>query len=442
MATLYKEVPHIVFESWHDQQFLEPIVSKADRKVLRELGQRLAEMADHPLNARRKELWKRMNDLRDGKPMVWVNEVCWNEMEVADELALRTKSPFCQRIEAQMRQTIYQWEHMQGDMVVDPVIAAPLVVENSGLGLSFQEDILATDEENEIVSHRFHIQVRGEEDIEKIKEPAVTYREELTQKGYEAYRAIFDGILTVEKRGIQGFWFAPWDDIVRLTGVQEAIMDLILRPSYIHALVKRIVDAYLGALDQFERLNLLASNNNNSRIGSGAYGYTTALPPGGPGSGRSRAADIWGAATAQIFSTVSPEMHEEFALAYERRWLERFGLSYYGCCEPLDKKIGVLRSIPNLRKISMSPWIDKEKAAEAISSDYVFSFKPSPAVLAKERWNPEEARQELVTMLEIARRYRCRVEIIMKDISTVHFEPQRLWEWARISFAVPPRSPA
>jgi hypothetical protein len=129
-------------------------------------------------------------------------------------------------------------------------------------------------------------------------------------------------------------------------------------------------------------------------------------------------------------------MHEEFALAYERRWLERFGLSYYGCCEPLDRKIGVLRSVPNLRKISMSPWIDKEKAAEAVSGDYVFSFKPSPAVLAKERWNPEEARDELVTMLEIAKRNRCRVEIIMKDISTVHFEPRRLWEWTRIASEV------
>jgi hypothetical protein len=324
-------------------------------------------------------------------------------------------------------------------MVVEPVIAAPLILENSGPGLSFQEDILATDEDNEIVSHRFHIQVSDEKDIEKIKTPIVTYSDELTQTGYEAYRTIFDGILEVEKRGIQGFWFAPWDDIVRLTGVQEVIMDLLLRPAYVHALVKRVVEAYLGALDQFESQNLLASNNNNSRIGSGGYGYTSALPPGGPGSGRLKAKEIWGAATAQIFSTVSPEMHEEFALAYERRWLERFGISYYGCCEPLDRKIGILRSIANLRKISMSPWIDKERAAQAISGDYVFSFKPSPAVLAKERWNPEEARQELVAMLEIAKRHRCRVEIIMKDISTVHSEPQRLWEWARIASEVTER---
>ena len=27
----------------------------------------------------------------------------------------------------------------------------------------------------------------------------------------------------------------------------------------------------------------------------------------------------------------------------------------------------------------------------------------------------------------------CDVEIIMKDISTVRYEPQRLWEWAQIA---------
>lgn len=433
MATIYKEVPHVVFESGDDQKFLEPVVTAADRRVLRELGERIGEIGSLPVNAARSDMWTLLNDLRPGKPMIWVNEVCWNEMDVDDELRQCTTSPFCRRIEAQLRQTIYQWEHMQGDMVVEPVIAVPLVIENSGLGIDFQEDVVKTDEENEVVSHHFHIQIKGEEDIGRIRAPIITYREDQTRLSYEACCSIFDGILPVEKRGVAGFWFAPWDDIVRLTGVQEAIMDLALRPSYIHALVKRIVDVYLEGLDQFESSNLLSSNNTNTRIGSGAYGFTTALPQSDFAAKHVRAADIWGAATAQIFSTVSPEMHEEFALAYERRWLERFGLTYYGCCEPLDRKIDKVRTIPNLRKISMSPWIDKERAAKAIGSDYVFSFKPSPAVLAKERWNPEEARGELVEMLRIAKKHGCRLEIVMKDISTVHREPQRLWEWARIA---------
>jgi hypothetical protein len=432
MATLYKDVPHVIFEAWHDQEFLEPAVSPSDRAVLRALGQKLAEYASLPVNAARKEMWSRLNDLEDGKPMVWLNEVCWNEMDSGDQLTLVTSSPFCRRIEAELRQTIYQWEHMQGDMVIEPVLFSPLVVSNSGIGLSFQEDILKTEEENEVVSHHFHVQIRGEEDIGLIRDPVVVHDAEKSRLNLEAYRRIFDGVIAVEPRGVAGFWFAPWDDIVRLTGVEEAMLDLAARPSYIAALVDRVVEAYLKGLDQYERLGLLSSNNANVRIGSGAYGYTTALPPRAVG-GTVGCGDIWGAATAQIFAGVSPEMHETFALAFERRWLERFGLSYYGCCEPLDRKISVLKSIPNLRKVSMSPWIEVERATEAVGRDYVFSFKPSPAVLAKERWDPGEAKRELEKTLAAARRHGCRVEIIMKDISTVHHEPQRLWEWARIA---------
>jgi hypothetical protein len=126
-------------------------------------------------------------------------------------------------------------------------------------------------------------------------------------------------------------------------------------------------------------------------------------------------------------------MHEEFALQYERRWLERFGLSYYGCCEPLHEKIGLLESVANLRKVSVSPWADIERAAEAISSKYVLSLKPNPSLLAKDRFIPDEARNVLEHTLFVARRYGCRVEIVLKDISTVRHEPVRLFEWAKIA---------
>ena len=45
---------------------------------------------------------------------------------------------------------------------------------------------------------------------------------------------------------------------------------------------------------------------------------------------------MWGCSNAQIFSEVSPKMHWEFALEHDLRWLRRWGLNYYGCCEPLD----------------------------------------------------------------------------------------------------------
>jgi hypothetical protein len=97
-------------------------------------------------------------------------------------------------------------------------------------------------------------------------------------------------------------------------------------------------------------------------------------------------------------------------------------------------KIDILRRIPRLRKVSMSFRINVDRAVQKVGGDFVFSYKPNPAVLAEDRWRPEVARDELRGVLEKARN--CHVELIMKDISTVRYQPQRLWEWEKIAMDV------
>jgi hypothetical protein len=140
---------------------------------------------------------------------------------------------------------------------------------------------------------------------------------------------------------------------------------------------------------------------------------------------------MWGCATAQIFGSVSPKMHWEFALKHELRWLERWGLTYYGCCEPLDVKAGILRRIPNLRKVSVSPWANIERAVRELGDRYVLSRKPNPAWLAEDTWRPQLAAADLADFLQRARG--CNIEVILKDISTVRYQPQRLWEWEQLA---------
>jgi hypothetical protein len=68
---------------------------------------------------------------------------------------------------------------------------------------------------------------------------------------------------------------------------------------------------------------------------------------------------------------------------------------------------------------------------KTIGTDYVMSRKPNPAVVAPDDWRPEVARQDLADFLEKARG--CHIEIILKDISTVRYQPHRLWEWEKIT---------
>jgi len=427
---------HRCFEEMQPVYTDERDIDKKDKAVLKDLGKCIADIAELPIQKKRQEQWKHMNMLEPGKPMVNIDEVCWHEMEVDEELRLRTSDPFCQHIEAQLRQTLYRWNHMQVDMIVEPVLYSPLAISNTGVGLYKEADICQTDTRNDVVSHHYKIQIADESDIDKLKIPEITHDERLSELIYTKYQDIFSGIIHSEKRGAAGFWFAPWDDIVMWTGVQEVLMDLAVRPEYIHALIDRLITIGLSVLDQYESLHLLALNNCNVRIGSGSYGYTDELPQSGYTQSHIRSIDLWGNATPQIFASVSPEMHKEFGIDYERRWMERFGLCYYGCCEPLHNKIEILRSIPNLRKISISPWADLEKAAERTDRNYVLSVKPNPAVFMENPWNPDHTRQELKTKLALVKKYNCQAEIVMKDISSVDYEPQRLWEWCRIASEV------
>ena len=82
----------------------------------------------------------------------------------------------------------------------------------------------------------------------------------------------------------------------------------------------------------------------------------------------------------------------------------------------------------------MSPWVNLGPGRAGRWLRYVFSRKPNPAVLAEDTWRPELARQQLRDFLD--RAHGCRIEIIMKDVSTVRYQPQRLWEWEQIAMAV------
>jgi hypothetical protein len=282
-----------------------------------------------------------------------------------------------------------------------------------------------------VVSRHFHVQIKEPDDLRIIRDPVVTHDEARTELVFQTMRRIFADVIEVRKTGRKHFWFTPWDYLIRAWGVQEAMIDLVDRPEMVNAFVSRYVEASLRGLEQYERLNLLALGSNNTRVGSGGYGYTRQLPAPGRDPAHVLAADMWGCSNAQIFSEVSPEMHWEFALRHDMPWLERWGLNYYGCCEPLDGKLEILRRIPRLRKVSMSPWVRLERAARAVGTDLVFSRKPNPAILAEHEWRPEGARAELAQALEATRGLA--VEVIMKDISTVRYQPRRLWEWERIA---------
>jgi hypothetical protein len=382
------------------------VILEKDKEILRELGHQIAEASADPVNKQRSEVYQKIERREKGKPSISIYQEPWNELNASGELDLHCTDGFCRGIESGMRQTLYKWRYYPGDMTISAYSVQPYCVSDSGFGISEKVDVVRTDATNSVVSRHFHIQIKDEGDIDKIKMPIISHDEKMTEELYQKRCEIFDGILTVGKSGVGSFWFAPWDDLVRWTGVQEVLTDMIARPEFVHKAIGRLVDCWLSRLDQYEEQNILSAPAKQLTV-TGA---------------------------AQIFSEVSPAMHGEFALQYEAKFYNRFGRTYYGCCEPLDNKVDVCaKYLPNLYKISMSPWVDFHRAAENVGTRFIFAWKPNPAFLAYDRWDPELVRNDIKEKLAIASAHDCIMEIHLKDISTIRYEPQRLTEWNQIA---------
>ncbi len=91
--------------------------SVQDHAILRELAKQVAEIAALPVQQETIALWKALNALKPVRPMVAIDQVCWNEMNVDDELTCRCEDGFCRGLEWRLRATLYSWRHMRADNV-------------------------------------------------------------------------------------------------------------------------------------------------------------------------------------------------------------------------------------------------------------------------------------------------------------------------------------
>lgn len=407
-------------------------ITAGDKQILQNLGKRVAQIAALSAQDQTIALWKRLNGLRPDRPMVMIDQIPWHEMNVDDELTLLATDPECRWIETRLRQTLYRWKHMRADFVVEPLLEVGPVLHDTDFGLSIEEDRAVSDALNDVVGHLYHDQLQTAEDLLKIRRPSIRHDVVATAERVDRLREVFDGILEIEVDG-EVPMFNVWDIIVMWRGAESVLIDLCERPEHLHQLMALATDAYVARVEQMEALGLIAKRGRWVHC-TGAF--TDELPAPGFNPEKPRLCDTWACGMAQIFSSVSPAMHQEFELDYLNPVYARFGLVYYGCCEPLHTKLHLVRKIPNLRKISMSPWTDQEVGAEGIGREFVFSRKPSPAFLAVDRWDPAAVEHDLRETVAVCARHGCPLELILKDISTVHYQPQRLWQWSEIAMQI------
>jgi hypothetical protein len=205
--------------------------------------------------------------------------------------------------------------------------------------------------------------------------------------------------------------------------------DCLDRPEWFHRFMKRLSEAHLRHFQGLEAEGHVTRNDqgycNRPCLACGE------LPKPGFDPDRVRFTDIWCEADAQEFALVSSEMWEEFLLEYQLPIMKMHGLVFYGCCESLVGKLEILRKkVPNLRRITVSPWSDLEYSSRCCKKEVVMQIRPMPSEILM-GFDEGDMRKDLEKKMEMAGD--TIYEFCLQDIETVNGHPEILKAWTRIA---------
>jgi len=402
----------------------DPTNSTQDRQVLRGLAAQVAELAARPVEQEKRALWYRHNALEPTRPLIFCDpENSWNE--IIPPAQLECEGELARGWEVTLRKEIFWGAEMCDDRVIEPYFNVPHVYTESDWGM--HETRTGGQDGG---SYVWDAPLKSYADLDRLHFPQIAVDDEATDRVLDLARETLGDLLTVRLKTT--WWWSvgmTWL-LIRLRGLAQIMYDMFDHPDGLHRLMAFLRDGHQARLDSLEQNGLLSLNNDGSYVGSGGFGWTHELPqPDFDGHVRTR--DLWALAESQETVGISPHMFAEFVFPYQLPLLERFGLSCYGCCEPLDKRWPIVEQIPNLRRVSVSPWSERAQMAERLGSRYVYSMKPSPTDLAMDTFDEERIRAELRAALQATRD--CRVEVIMKDNHTIRNDPQRVVRWVQIA---------
>lgn len=395
-----------------------------DRRILRGLASRWMELAALPVMETRKRQWTALKDLRPERPMVLFETWTVENFVAPDELGC--SSPELRELEKSMRAVIRQAEDVGDDFVVEPYLNLYWQIENDGYGVEIvarhAQDGMGGD-----TAYEYNHPLRTPEDVKQLRPRSFRVERSATLRRLEIHQDLFGDLLPVRLHGTGMHIAALTSDLFRLIGNDNLLAWPYDAPEALHAVMAYLRDDRLAYYRFMEEEGLLGLNNDSHIVGSGSPGFTSALPaPGFNGAVRLR--DLWIWMESQETTMISPRMFAKFFLPYMAEVAACFGLVYYGCCEPVhDRWEAIIKAIPHVRAVSISPWCDMKIMGERLGKEVVFSRKPKPWFLSGETPDWEGLENDVDETVSAARNG-C-LEILYRDVYRVNGDLARLRRW-------------
>ncbi len=402
-----------------------------DAQILRDLAQRYMDAAASQDSEKTKDQWRRLHDRDMERPMVWIWVILFTE-ELEEITRLQCTHPLFRAKEKELRTELYH-HYIGDDYLLEPYLplrASYASMENGAWGVAFPPpetkgrrpvDGVAADVYRDSP-------LKSLDDLSVIRPVEHRIDEARTAENLKLLEDAVGDVLPVHVSRPPVYFresFAP--TVTRMRGMTQLMMDMIEDPEGLHRLLGLMQKTVLTAHEQAEERGGICSADQY--IQSCPYSnYTVDPTPVAPARHR----DLWCFKAAQEFTGISPQMHKEFALDYQKPIMEMFAASAYGCCEDLTHKIDMLREVKNLKRISVTPAADLEECAEQIGSDYIISWRPNPTDHVCATFDRNRVRRLIAEGRDVLEKYGCQYEINLKDVLTVQGDRERLREWVEI----------
>ena len=398
----------------------------SDLTVVRDLAERYAEQAARPIQNDRRNLWRDHNSKIRTRPLIYMRAFAWRELPDSQCVC---EDPFLRSLEMPLRQKLF-WTELEDDSVFEPwsVVSAAKKLPGDGI---WGVPIRWIGRGNGCAGI-CESPLKEPEDLAKMVVPEHCIDEAATAARVARVQEVFGDRLpvSVDRAPAWVSWNADISTcLAQLRGLEQIMWDMMDRPEWLHELLSFMRDGILKAHREAEAAGDWHLNHHQNQ----AIPYARELADPAAGGDAVRRRDLWWFCAAQESAVIGPEQFDEFLVQYQLPIMREFGLVAYGCCEDLTRKIDVLRQIPNLRRIAVSPMADVASCAEQIGDEYVFSYRPSPSDMVGYSWDEARVRRILRHDLEVCKANGCHVDITLKDVETVQGERQRLFDWMRVA---------
>jgi hypothetical protein len=406
-----------------DTHVADLTISARERDLLRRLAGRVAELADRPIEREKRSLWYKHNALENVRPLLFCDpENGWSEIVTPDQM--QCEHELARTWEHLLRKEIFWGEQMGDDRVIEPWFNVGWVYSRSDWGL--HETNFGGDQGG---ARRWDSPLLSVADLDKLSYQTIQVDRSASMDLLAVAHDTLHDVLPVRRRQAWYWTLGMTWEAIKLRGLEQIMVDMYENPELLHRLMAFLRDGTCNMVKFLEQEGLYTLNNEGDYVGSGGFGWTTALPAA-DFTGQVRARDLWCLSESQETIGVSPRMFEEFVFQYQLPIMAYFGLVCYGCCEPVHERWHLLKQVPNLRRVSVSPWCDRAQMAANLQDRYVYSLKPHPGLLAGDHFEAEAIRADVRDALSKAEG--CHLEIIMKDNHTLRNDPGRAISWCRI----------